>query len=119
MSTETVLTLSGMSIEPYSARGLTQTLEPIEESKHFERAIDGTLLDLSYTPMRKYKSTITGSDQAAPAVSDKWPGQIVTVGCIVSIEGSRPTLTMMITGFSISIDEWGAQVSWQLDLEQV
>lgn len=118
MSDETILTLSGMSIEPYSARGLTQTLEPIDESKHFERAIDGTLLDLSYTPMRKYRSTITGNDQAAPAVSGKWPGQVVTVGCIVSIEGVRPTLTMMVTGFTISTDEWGATVSWSMDLEE-
>lgn len=134
----TVLTLAGIGVPPYSARGLTQTLEPIDAAAHFERAIDGTLLDLSYTPMRLYKSTITGNDQQPPACDGVWPGQIVTVDCIVELNSAsgrpaadsedrqdgdwsfyRPQLQMMVTAFSISRDEWGAQVSWSMSLEEI
>ena len=143
MSDDTLLTLSGVGIAPFSARGLTQTLEPIDASAQLRRTVNGALVDLSYGPFRKYKSTISCQDQEPPAVDGIWPGQVVEVGCVAELsfptagsgparlavddsehtEGEftfyRPTLTMRITGFSVSRDEYGAAVSWQLQLEEV
>jgi hypothetical protein len=143
MSEDTLLTLSGIGVPPYSARGLTQTLEPIDASAQLKRTVNGALVDLSYEPFRKYKSTISCQDQEPPAVDGVWPGQFVTVECVAElcfvtaggspaklpVEGSertagaftfyRPILTMRVTGFSVSRDEYGSAVSWQLQLEEV
>lgn len=139
----TELVLTGMGVPPYSARGLSQTLEPIEMSHHIERTINGRALDLSYEPMRKYKSTITGSDQRPPAFDAVWPGTILVVDCIAELtvlggppfgrepvdyetvkqeqgfSTYRPRLTMMVINFSMDEDEWAAGVTWSLELEEV
>jgi hypothetical protein len=143
MSDDTLLTLSGLGVPAYSARGLTQTLEPIEASAQLRRTVNGALVDLSYEPFRKYKSAISCQDQEPPAVDGVWPGQVITVECVAelcfatttgsptrpAVTGSqrmdgdftfyRPVLTMRITGFSVSRDEYGAAVSWQLQLEEI
>jgi hypothetical protein len=142
MADETVLTLSGIGVPPYSARGLTQSLEPIDGAVQLRRTVNGALADLSYEPFRKYKSTISGQDQEPPAVDGVWPGQMVEVGCIAelcfpisaggpgraAVAGSarvggdfsfyRPVLTMRVVGFSVSRDEYGAAVIWQMQLEE-
>ena len=139
----TLLTLGGVGIPPYSARGLTQTLEPIEASVQLRRTVNGALADLSHEPFRKYKSTISCQDQEPPAVDGLWPGQIIEVECVAELSfvtagGSparlavtdservdgdftvyRPVLSMRVTGFSVSRDEYGSTVSWQLQLEEV
>ena len=142
MADETLLTLSGMGVPPYSARGLTQSLEPIDGAAQLRRTVNGALADLSYEPFRKYKSTISGQDQEPPAIDGVWPGQLVDVGCIAElcfltaggspartavagserVEGDfsfyRPVLSMRVVGFSVSRDEYGAAVSWQMQLEE-
>jgi hypothetical protein len=139
----TLLTLAGVGVPPYSARGLTQTLEPIEASAQLRRTVNGALVDLSYEPFRKYKSTIACQDQEPPAVDGVWPGRIVTVDCVAELcletaggsparlavddserlDGAftfyRPTLTMRVTGLSVTRDEYGSAVSWQMMLEEV
>ncbi len=143
MTDNTILALTGMGITPYSARGLTQSLEPIEAIKTARRTINGALKDLSQPQFQKYKSTINGTDQDPPAVDGIWPGMVLTVDCIAElaaptnsagpirpiVPGSqrdadgftfyRPRLSMMIVGFTVTKDEWGATVSWQLQLEEV
>jgi hypothetical protein len=143
MGDDTLLTLSGLGVPAYSARGLTQTLEPIEASAQLRRTVNGALVDLSYEPFRKYKSTISCQDQEPPAVDGVWPGQVVTAECVAelcfpTVSGSparpavagsertdgeftfyRPVLTMRMTGFSVSRDEYGAAVSWQIQLEEI
>jgi hypothetical protein len=140
---ETVLTLSGVGVPPWSARGLTQTLEPIDAAAQLRRTVNGALRDLGYAPFRKYRSTISCADQEPPAVDGVWPGRSVTVACVAELsfltssgspsrpvvagsertEGDftlyRPHLTMLVTEFSISRDEYNATVSWQLQLEEV
>lgn len=142
MPDETVLTLGGIGVPPYSARGLTQSLEPIDSAAQLRRTVNGALADLSYEPFRKYKSTISGQDQEPPAVDGIWPGLLVDVGCVAElsyptanggpartavadserVEGAftfyRPVLSVRIVGFSVSRDEYGAAVSWQLQLEE-
>jgi hypothetical protein len=141
----TVLMLSAIGVPSYSARGLSQTLEPIDAAKQQRRTVNGTLMDLSYNQFHKFKSTITGNDQDPPALDAVMPGKVLTIDCITelcydvttpgtpsrpAVYGSerteqypfifyRPQLDMMVTGFQIDRDEWGAQVSWTLNLEEV
>ena len=138
-----VLTLSGIGVPPYSARGASQTLEPIGSSQQLRRTINGELIDISRAEFRKYRSTISCVDQQPPAVDGVWPGQVLMVGCISELsyktsggvparnvvagssrtEGDytfyRPSLTMRVVAFSQDTDEYGAAVSWSLQLEEV
>jgi len=138
-----VLTLSGIGVPPYSTRGASQTLEPIEAARQLRRTINGALIDVSRPEFRKYRSTISCADQQPPAIDGVWPGQILSVGCISELsyrtsggaparsvvpgssrtEGDytlyRPSLTMRVVSFSQDTDEYGATVSWSLELEEV
>lgn len=139
----TLLVLSTFGVPPYSARGLTQTLEPIEASVVMRRTVNGALLDLSASQFRKYRSTIACDDQQPPAVDGVWPGRLVTVDCAAElsfltsggspgrpvvtgssrVEGVftfyRPQLSMRVTAFSVNRDEYNAAVNWQMTLEEV
>lgn len=139
----TDLTITTMGVVPYSARGLKQTLAPLDQASQNKRTINGDLKDLSFDGFRKYKSTITGADQEPPAIDGIWPGLQVTVNCIYELSyktsggspqrtvvaGSshtsdvftfyRPQLVMRIMSFSCERDEYGAAVSWSMDLEEV
>lgn len=139
----TLLRLYGIGVPPYSARGVEQTLELIDQASNVRRAINGTLMNFSYAPFQKYKSTISCDDMDPPAVDGIWPGQLVTVECVVelataaydtnfardSVEGSvresgnfvmyRPRLDMMVIDLKIKRDEYGAACGWSMDLEEV
>ena len=139
---DTLLTITGVGIAPYSARGLRQTLEPIQQAAALRRSVNGALVDLSVPELRKYRSTISCDDFNAPALDGIWPGQLVTVGCVAELSyltaggaparavvaGSarvmgdytfyRPELSMRVMNHSVQTDEWGAVVSWTLELEE-
>ncbi|MDB5555434.1 MAG: hypothetical protein JWL86_5418 [Rhizobium sp.] len=140
----TLLVLSSMGIPLYSARGLTQTLTPIAASVNQRRTINFVLDDLSQAQSRKYASKISCTDMASPAFDGVWPGQAVTVDCVVElsyrtiggspsrtvVSGSsrtvgsftlyRPRLEMMLSAApSISLDEWGGAVGWEADFEEI
>ena len=106
-----------------------------------QRTINGELIDLSSAAFRKYKSTISGTDQRPPSCDGLWPGRQIVVDCIEElaypdggtpqrpeVEGSssseagftfyRPRLTMVVTDFKLSRDEYGAQIAWSMDLEE-
>lgn len=143
--TDTVLELSGIGIAPYSTRGATQTLEPIQAAgAGIYRDVNGTLRSVGGTAFQKYRSTIQCADQSPPALGGVWQGKAVTVTCIAElsfpdvtgaapqrdmvtgserVEGGfvfyRPILSMMVTGFSMQTDEYGADVSWRMDLEEI
>jgi hypothetical protein len=140
---ESILVLTGMGLAPYSARGLSQSLEVIQAATVMRRTINGELIDLSRAAFRKYRSTITCTDMQAPALNGIWPGQVLTVDCVSElayltaggsperavVPGSmresgdftvyRPRLTMRVVSFSEDTDEWQAQVGWSLELEEV
>jgi hypothetical protein len=141
MAGETVLSLLGLGVPAYSARGLTQTLEPLDQATSLARTINGELIDLSRAEFRKYKSTISGTDQRPPSCDGLWPGRQIVVDCIEElayadggtpqrpvVENSslsedgftyyRPRLTMVVTDFQLSRDEYGAQVGWSMTLEE-
>jgi hypothetical protein len=139
---------TGFVLSPWSARGLTQTIEPIAAQgalgQTLRRSINGALVDMTSPIFRKLKSTVTCSEHEMPALDDAWLGQVVTVKCVAElayltggtpartvVSGSsrtdastgltyyRPQLTMMVTAIRSSFAEWDALWSWQLDLEEL
>lgn len=138
----TLLVLSVNGVPLYSARGLDQTLAPIDAAAVTRRTVNGALVDLSVTAFHKYASTISCSDVEAPALDGVFPGMAVTVDCVAElvyktaggtpsrtvIAGSartvgdytiyRPRLDMMVVGFNQSIAEYARQVQWELNLEE-
>jgi hypothetical protein len=139
---DTILTITGMGIAPYSARGLTQTLEPIEAAAQLRRTINGDLHDLSQAQFRKYRSTITCTDMVTPAIDGIFPGAEVEVECAAfltyptgngaqrpvvpgsaEVNGSfttyRPILQMRVVAVNVSDEEYAASKSWSLELEEI
>jgi hypothetical protein len=139
----TLLEISGPGIQPYSARGLTQTLAPIVQATAQRRTVNGRLHDLSAPQFRKYSTTISANDVKTPAVQDLPPGTILTVHCAAELsyktgEGApvrpvvpdssytdgdytfyRPIMEMMVVSCNTSEEEWAEAVSWQLVMEEV
>lgn len=140
----TFLTISGVGVPPYSARGLTQTLEIIQGFAFLARDWNGNLIDFSNPNFRKYRTVITGKDQQPPAIDGIWPGLLVDIECNLEVsyktgmvgapgravvpgssrvEGEftfyRPKLTCRIVGFDQDVDDWAASVSWSLEAEEV
>lgn len=138
---KTLLILEGIGVPLYSARGLSQNYGPIAEADQSERGTDGEDIDFSEPQFKKYRTTITGRDQRPPAVDGIWPGTLVTVSCISRltypadgtpgrgvVDGSEiaegdfisylPILECTVKDFSVDEDEYSAQVSWTLTLEE-
>lgn len=142
MVADTVLVISGLGVPEYSARGLQQTLGPINEAGEFDRDVNGGLVDLTPPQFKKFRSTISCEDSEAPAFDGVPIGTLVTVECAAelpylteggmpsrtAVEGSarvvgawtyyRPVLNMVVVGFSLTRDEYNHTDSWQLDLEE-
>ena len=141
-NSQTMLSISVMGVPLYSARGLSQTLEPIDASKNLRRSINGILTDIAHEQFRKYKSKISCTDMRTPAIDGIWPGLTIVVDCVAYlsypvggsahrdvVSGSlftednfvfyRPRLTMMVTAYTAQVDEWAATVPWELDLEEL
>jgi len=139
---DTLLTISGIGVPPYSARGLRETLTPIAATQRLARTVNGTAIDISPPQMRKYSLSIQCNDMNAPALDGIWPGMQLTIGCASELsfptggsaarpmvpgslrfEGSysfyRPQLVVIVTSYSVERDEWGAAISWQLEGEEV
>lgn len=140
---DTALTISGIGIPDYSARGLSQSHDPIDAAIDFDRTVNGELVNLADAQFHKYKSTITGKDVNPPALDGIFPGYVLTIGCLFELsyktsggspnrpvvsgssrtEGShtfyRPELSVMLMNFSVSKNEWEAVVDWRLDVEEI
>jgi hypothetical protein len=139
----TVLALSGMGVPPYSARGLGQSFQPIQQAAQPRRTVNGKLVNVSDDSFEKFATTISGADQRPPACDGVWPGKVVTVDCIFHlcyltaggspsrtvvagssfIEGDftfyRPQLQCMVISYSCTEDEWEAGNNWSLQLEEI
>jgi hypothetical protein len=137
-----ILRLSGIGVPPYASRGLSEALQPIDTSD-VVRTINGELVDFGFEQFQKFQVTITGNDMRPPACSGVWKGQVVTVDCITAlcyqtlggapdrpvVDGSeieeagftyyRPRLNMMVMSFGTTTDEWNADVSWTMVLEEI
>jgi hypothetical protein len=141
MAADTLLVITGVGLPSWSARGLNQTLAPIEASAQMRRTVNGELLDISYLPFQKYGSKITCDDLRIPAIDGVWPGDEVTVECVAELsyptggtaqrpavpgssrtEGGfvfyRPILVMLVKNIETQTDEWGATMQWTIDCEE-
>lgn len=78
---ETLLTLGDIVIPVGAGRGITQTLQPIDNGD-VRRTVNGTLIDLTRVENRKFESQIRCSDMATPAIAELWKGQTLLVDCI-------------------------------------
>lgn len=142
----TLLTITGNGIAPFSARGLTQVLDHIDQASNTKRTVNGALKNIGFDGFKKLKTTITCNDVEAPAFDGVWPGDTITVHCsaeqsyLTSLAGAnhpahavvadssrvegdytyyRPVLDMMVVNFTASHDEWGGMVSWSLQAEEI
>jgi len=139
----------GLNLTPYSARGLTQTLEPIIGigsgsilGSLIRRTINAKLVNLIPTQFRKYQSTITCKDVNTPVLDGAWQGLVVQVDCVhelnyltggspqrSEVSGSsyteghftfyRPQLIMMVLNIKSSRDEYGADYTWSAEFQEV
>jgi hypothetical protein len=99
------------------------TLAPIDQAKNLARDCRGQLADISVAQFRQHKVSISCSDQAAPELTDIWPGQDVTIVCIPGLGAANTTgdvLTLLckVTAWNTSRDEWASEISWTLEAEQ-
>jgi hypothetical protein len=141
----TLLLIPETGIATYSARGVTQSLEPIEASAVLERTVNGRLVNLSPPQFQLYRSVISCEDVDPPSSDGFFPGAVVTVYCAcelgvpfggfptrpvvpqsqrtdpaTGILFYRPVLTMVISKpISVELSEWTADVRWQMELEEL
>lgn len=139
---DTLLTLTGMGVPDYSARGLTQTITPIKQALNVARSINGVLINFAPSSFQKYRTEIMCTDQQTPAIDGIWPGSLVTIhsACELSyatggsparavVSGSsrteggftfyRPVLDVMILEIEDSFAEWEADYAWKIVAEEV
>ena len=119
----TLLSIDGIDFSQYAVRGITMTLEPIEQAKNVARDCRGFLADISLEQFRQFKVSITCTDHEAPELTDVWPGQDITITCIPELgvpdtTDGQLTILAKVTSWSTSRDEWAAEVAWQLEAEQ-
>jgi hypothetical protein len=137
-----LLRINGAPIPPYAARGINQTLTPIQQNAVLRRTINGAIIDLGLPQFQLYASTLSCDDMDSPHFDGWWRGQILTIQCIVElsyatggspqrqvVSGSsrsangftfyRPELVMVVTDFNLQEDEFGRSLAWQLSLEEL
>lgn len=137
----TVLSLNGIGVAPYSARGLKQAITHIDQAAQLRRSITGKMVNLTETQFRLYKITISCTDMRAPPFGGLWPGQEVTCECVAemgnmelssdraAVAGSsysedgvsyfRPSLPCIVTNFQWEDSEYEEAVNWTLELEEI
>lgn len=82
MEPSTYLTIDGIVLVDRQMRKVDQTLSQIDEGGKNVRLANARAYSLARKAFRKYKSTITMTVDCLPALSGKWRGDVITVGCI-------------------------------------
>lgn len=143
----TLLVIRGAGIQDYAARGLVQTLTPIDKAGDLRRTVNGSMVNFGSPTFRLMQTRISCSDQRPPPML--WPGDEVTIECACYLsyasgasgptasttavftaatgsefsEGGfnfyRPVIDFVFTGWDdLSFDEWPATMSWAMNFEQ-
>lgn len=140
---ETLLAINGVTLPVASARGIRQTLDPIEQATSFRRTVNMKLRNTAPPQAQKlYKITITCDDINAPMWDGLYIGMPVVVDCMSElffltvggvpekpvVPGSeriwgavtfyRPQITGQITSFGDSNEEYEAARSWMIEIEE-
>lgn len=117
---ETRLVISRGGFPPFSARGCTQSLTPIETGA-LRRTVNGELLYLSGPCHQKYCSIIRCEDQESPALDNLWPGEQVEISCIQylwqKLQNTKSILDRPARPDSIKVVD-DAQTSYAFHLDQ-
>ena len=142
-ATGTIMLLTPMGIPLYSARNLTQTMAQVSEGKPTPRYTwNGELRHVGLPVLQLYESTITCTDQQAPAFGGLWAGALVTVDCVCElnyktsggsperevVEGSsrvvgdytiyRPRINFRVVDFDKALPEYTREYQWRLFLKE-
>ena len=124
MPAHTLLAIDDIDFSQYAVRGITMTLEPIEQAASLARDCRGFLADISFAQFRQYKISISCTDHEAPELAHVWPGQDITITCIPGlgggsgVDGEVLTILAKVTAWNTSREEWAAEIAWQLEAEQ-
>lgn len=82
---DTLLVLTGIGVPRFAARGLTESLAPIDLGE-LRRDINGVLRDLTEPSLdRRYGLTISGGDVRPMALDGVWRGKELTVDCVTEL----------------------------------
>ncbi len=143
MTIPTALSITGIDMVAWAARGISESLSLIDEAAQLRRTINGILVDLSQSGFRKFRASWSCDDLAAPAFDGIWPGAAITVDCIgessyVTIGGTparpvvpgssrveelftfyRMRLAMRVVAYDLREDEWNAITGWSLEAEEI
>jgi len=112
----TLLSITGIDLGQYSARGLTLQLQPLQSSNGLRRTINGDLLDLTAPQFRKYSVSISCEDVDAPDLTGIYQGMPVTVTLIPETGIGVVTLSMLVDSWQTSAQEWEHLTNWTLNL---
>jgi hypothetical protein len=123
MPAYTLLAIDNIDFSQYAVRGITMTLEPIDQAAALARDCRGMLADISLAQFRQYRVSISCTDHEAPQLTGIWPGQDVSIVCIPGLgvpsdTTGQLTILAKVTAWNTSRDEWAAEVAWQLEAEQ-
>ena len=101
----TILRLDGLGVIPHAARGIKETIEPIDGAGQLRRTVNGVLRNVGNTGFDKYKITLSGEDIAGLPLDGLTKGKIVTAYCIneFSTLGNLPVDPSTWTGNSRAI----------------
>jgi hypothetical protein len=119
----TLLAIDSIDFSDSAVRGITMTLEPIDQAKNVARDCQGNLVDISVAQFQQFKISISCSDFEAPQLAGVWPGQDITITCIPGLGGGDSnagvmTILAKVTNWDTSKDEWSADIAWKLEAEQ-
>ena len=123
MPAHTLLSIDAIDFSQWAVRGITMTLEPIDQATALARDCRGILADISLAQFRMYKVTVECTDHEAPELTGIWPGQDVTIVCIPGLgvpnsTDGQMTILAKVTRWSTSREEWNAETAWSLEAEQ-
>lgn len=115
----TDLVITGVALPDCATRGMVEEIGLIDQSRQLKRTLNGTLIDLSDTNFRKRKWRVSGKDLRAPDFSNVWPGMRVTIVTATEMGGTQQSIIGMLSDWSTSFDEWEAEMSWTMDVEEI
>jgi len=96
MSNETILVLGDLVIPIGAGRGISQTLQPIDNGD-LRRTVNGELIDLTRVENRKFESQVSTIDQASPTLAGIWKGSQLIVEFIENLRQSELVPTTSFT----------------------
>ncbi len=116
----------GFSLPQYAARGIQMTLAPIDSAGGMFRDINGNLVVTAGAQFRKYKATISCTDQESPGFAEMssefdaiFPGDDFTVTCVPHLgTAEQLVLSMKVVSWNISRDEYEVDTGWSMSLEE-